>query len=59
MKDYDFLRGDTINWYLLEAFFNDAGLEIPDKEELEKLFSKLKKLSGIHSVERYENETNL
>jgi hypothetical protein len=26
MKDYDFLRGNTINWYLLEAFFNDAGL---------------------------------
>ena len=33
-------------------------LFVHDKEELEKLFSKLKKLSGIHSVERYENETN-
>jgi hypothetical protein len=29
MKDYDFLRGNTINWYLLEAFFNDAGLKVP------------------------------
>jgi hypothetical protein len=29
MKDYDFLRGNTINWYLLEAFFNDAGLRVP------------------------------
>jgi hypothetical protein len=36
MKDYDFLRGDVINWYLLEAFFKDAGLEIPDREELEE-----------------------
>jgi hypothetical protein len=36
MKDYDFLRGDVINWYLLEAFFEDAGLEIPDREELEE-----------------------
>ena len=36
MKDYDFLRGDKINWYLLEAFFEDAGLEIPDREELEE-----------------------
>ena len=34
-------------------------LFVHDKEELEKLFSKLKKLSGIHSVERYENEANL
>ncbi|MCF8339552.1 MAG: RelA/SpoT family protein [Chitinophagaceae bacterium] len=33
-------------------------LFVHDKEELEKLFSKLKKLSGIHSVERYENEAN-
>jgi len=32
-------------------------LFVHDKEELEKLFSKLKKLSGIHTVERYENET--
>ena len=39
MKDYDFLRGDTINWYLLEAFFNDAGLKIPDKEELKKHYT--------------------
>jgi hypothetical protein len=39
MEDYDFLRGDTINWYLLEAFFNDAGLEIPDKEELKKYYT--------------------
>ncbi len=39
MKDYDFLRGEIINWYLLEAFFNDAGLEIPDKEELEKHYT--------------------
>jgi hypothetical protein len=38
MKDYDFLRGDTINWYLLEAFFEDAGLKIPSREELEKYY---------------------
>jgi len=38
MKDYDFLRGDTINWYLLEAFFEDAGLKIPNREELEKYY---------------------
>jgi hypothetical protein len=39
MKDYDFLRGETINWYLLEAFFNDAGLEIPNKEGLQKYYT--------------------
>jgi hypothetical protein len=39
MKDYDFLRGDTINWYLLEAFFKDAGLEVPSREELEKNYT--------------------
>jgi hypothetical protein len=31
--------GHVINWYLLEAFFKDAGLEIPDKEELEKYYT--------------------
>ena len=39
MSDYDFLRGETINWYLLEAFFNDAGLEIPNKEGLQKYYT--------------------
>jgi hypothetical protein len=39
MKDYDFLRGDVINWYLLEAFFNDAGLKVPDRKELEKHYT--------------------
>jgi len=39
MKDYDFLRGDTINWYLLESFFNDAGLRIPDRKELQKYYT--------------------
>ena len=39
MKDYDFLRGDVINWYLLEAFFVDAGLEIPNRKELEKYYT--------------------
>jgi hypothetical protein len=39
MSDYDFLRGETINWYLLEAFFNDAGLEIPNRKELEKYYT--------------------
>jgi hypothetical protein len=38
MKDYDFLRGDTINWYLLESFFEDAGLKIPSREKLEKYY---------------------
>jgi hypothetical protein len=36
MDDYDFLRGDVINWYLLEAFFEDAGLEIPNRIDLEE-----------------------
>ncbi len=39
MSDYDFLRGETINWYLLEAFFKDAGLEIPNKEGLQKYYT--------------------
>jgi hypothetical protein len=39
MKDYDFLRGDTINWYLLEAFFNDTGLKIPSRSVLEKYYT--------------------
>ena len=39
MKDYDFLRGDTINWYLLEAFFNDAGLSVPHRIWLEKYYT--------------------
>jgi len=39
MEDYDFLRGDTINWYLLEAFFNDSGLEIPNRKELQKYYT--------------------
>jgi len=38
MSDYDFLRGDKINWYLLESFYKDAGLEIPNKEELQKYY---------------------
>jgi hypothetical protein len=39
MKDYDFLRGNTINWYLLEAFFNDAGFPVPNRKELEKYYT--------------------
>ncbi len=39
MSDYDFLRGETINWYLLKAFFVDAGLKIPNKEELQKYYT--------------------
>jgi hypothetical protein len=39
MSDYDFLRGETINWYLLEAFFVDAGLKIPNRKELEKYYT--------------------
>jgi hypothetical protein len=39
MSDYDFLRGDVINWYLLEAFFGDAGLKIPNRKELEKYYT--------------------
>ena len=36
MEDYDFLRSETIIWDRLESFFNDNGLELPNKEELEK-----------------------
>jgi hypothetical protein len=39
MKDYDFLRGNTINWYLLEAFFNDAGFPVPIRKDLEKYYT--------------------
>jgi hypothetical protein len=39
MGDYDFLRDDVINWYLLEAFFVDAGLKIPNRKELEKYYT--------------------
>ena len=39
MKDYDFLRGDIINWYLLEEFYKDAGLKIPNRKELEKYYT--------------------
>jgi hypothetical protein len=39
MDDYDFLRGNTINWYLLEAFFNDAGFPVPNRKELEKYYT--------------------
>jgi len=38
MKDYDFLRDDTIIWDRLVSFYEDAGLNIPDKDKLEKYY---------------------
>jgi hypothetical protein len=38
MEDYDFLRDDVIIWDILEAFYKDGGLPVPDREELEKYY---------------------
>ena len=38
MLDYDFLRDDTIIWDRLVSFYEDAGLNIPDKDNLEKYY---------------------
>jgi hypothetical protein len=51
MDDYDFLRGDTINWYLLEAFFEDAGLEIPDSSLFSKNNILKKELQKYYTIE--------
>lgn len=38
-------------------FRGNIKLYVHDKEELEKLFTRLKQLPGIHSVERYDTES--
>ena len=38
MEDYDFLRDDVIIWDILEAFYKDGGLPVPNREELEKYY---------------------
>jgi len=51
----------NINALTIEAkegiFRGNIKLYVHDKDELEKLFDKLKQLPGIHSIERYDTET--
>jgi GTP pyrophosphokinase len=51
----------NINALTIEAregiFRGNIKLYVHDKDELERLFDKLKQLPGIHSIERYDTET--
>jgi GTP pyrophosphokinase len=52
----------NINAITIEAkeglFEGNIRIYVHDKEELEELVTRLKQLSGIHSVVRYDTETS-